>query len=103
MDVIKILEMESVNQDCIYLHREGPEWYAYEFSAFYLNSAFQVEHIEQFVDDVYEVKMVRIPLGKSPQEFFINKQLTEYGNDMVEVKCKLKYGGFSIWKSRFIH
>lgn len=103
MDVIKILKMESVNQNCIYLHREGPEWYAYEFSAFYLNSAFQVERIEQIIDDVYEVRMIRIPLGKSPREFFTGKEVIECGKDMVEVRCKLKYGGFSIWKSRFVH
>lgn len=104
MDTFRILQMEGVNQNCIYLHREGTEWYAYESSAFYLNSAFPVRgNIEQVIDRNSEICLVRISLGRQPREFFTGQELISRGEDMVEVKCKLRYRGFRIWKSRLIN
>lgn len=104
MDTFRILQMEGVNQNCIYLHREGSEWYAYESSAFYLNSTFPVRGgIERVVDRHSEICLVRISLGRQPREFFTGQELISRGEDMVEVKCKLRYRGFRIWKSRLIN
>lgn len=103
MDTVRILKMEALNRNCIYLHREGSEWYAYEFSAFYLISAFQVGSIERLVDNTSEVCFVRLPLGRKPQDFFAGQELISCGEDMVKVKCKLKYGGFKFWKSLFLN
>lgn len=104
MDTVSILKLETVNRTCIYLHREGSEWYAYEFSAFYLCSAFCVGgNIERVTDNNMDVCLIRLSLGKNPEEFFKEQEIRLCSEDIVEVKCKLKYGGFNFWKSRFIN
>ena len=104
MDAFRILQMEGDNRNCIYLHREGSEWYAYESSAWGRRAAWPVRgNVERIVDHKSEMCLIRIPLGRQPREFFMGQELIFRSEDILEVKCKLKYGGFRIWKSRLIN
>lgn len=101
MDVIKILEMEEKNRDCIYLHREGVAWYVYEHSAFYFNSAVQTGRIESVVDSG-GVSLVRMLIGEKLDGFFSGSDMKVCEDGVIEVKCKVRCRGFNIWRSHLI-